>query len=359
MDLKRLKKGEEGFTGQDILVAIFIVTLFLSLIGGIFINLSKTSREIRLMASITDSLTKMCERVDSLTFDQVKDRSNKGDISQLISTDGINRNEDVKYTYVRTTTVEADGKKKQNITLTASYNINGMKDKIEITVSKKALNADSTAGDDEHIGGDDPEEPNPTGNDGEIDPQIFYPFNKPTEMSGYLPIKVVWRDRDAGTKYWVTTDINDKEWYSIEEGAYPLYHKPSTSWNGSYSNSGRVTINNVNYTYFNLTSSSTFYMWFPRLLGTNESQSYAYETTNYQIISNPRGGYNTGILLYPYAFETGGTTIFGNDRGLLQAYQPSSTNPFVSGAGITNQGEYIPTKVKNAIYNYMYKRTMI
>ena len=359
MDFKRFKKGEEGFTGQDILVAIFIVTLFLSLIGGIFINLSKTSREIRLMASITDSLTKMCERVDALTFDQVKERSNKGDISQLISTDGINRNEDVKYTYVRTTTLEADGKKKQNITLTASYNVNGMKDKIEVTVSKKALNVDNTAGDDEHIGDDDPEQPNPTGSDDGIEPQFLNPFNAPNEISGYLPIKVVWRDRDAGTKYWVTTSVNDKEWYSIEEGAYPIYHKPSTSWNGSYINSGSVNINGTYYTYFNLTSSSTFYMWFPRLLGTNENYSYAYDITNYQIINNPKGGYNVGNLLYPYAFETGGTAIFGNSRGLLQAYQPSSTNPFVSGSGITNYGEYIPTTVKNAIYNYMYKRTMI
>ena len=100
MLFKKLRKEENGFTGQDILIAVFMVTIFLSLLGGIFINLSKTSKEIRQIASITDSFTKIAEKVDSMTYDEVDAiDSEGGNISDLIDMEGIVLNPGVDFEF--------------------------------------------------------------------------------------------------------------------------------------------------------------------------------------------------------------------------------------------------------------------
>lgn len=46
-------------------------------------------------------------------------------------------------------------------------------------------------------------------------------FNKPELDESYVPIKFIWTEKNEG--YWVKTNEEDKEWYSIEEGIYPTF----------------------------------------------------------------------------------------------------------------------------------------
>lgn len=44
---------------------------------------------------------------------------------------------------------------------------------------------------------------------------------EPDVTGEYIPIKFLWTGNDEG--YWIKTNKEDKEWYSIEEGIYPTY----------------------------------------------------------------------------------------------------------------------------------------
>lgn len=52
-------------------------------------------------------------------------------------------------------------------------------------------------------------------------------YNKPEVDERYIPIKFIWTGKEEG--YWVKTNKDDKEWYSIEEGIYPAFaYNPET-----------------------------------------------------------------------------------------------------------------------------------
>ena len=61
--IQKLKK-DEGFTGQDILIAIFITIAFLSLIVTMLINLSNTSYEINKHTNLGIVLSFLFDKID-------------------------------------------------------------------------------------------------------------------------------------------------------------------------------------------------------------------------------------------------------------------------------------------------------
>ena len=69
--IQKLKK-DEGFTGQDILIAIFITSAFLSLIVTMLINLSNTSYEINKTKQMTELISKMADKIDQMGYSKGK-----------------------------------------------------------------------------------------------------------------------------------------------------------------------------------------------------------------------------------------------------------------------------------------------
>ena len=85
---------------------------------------------------------------------------------------------------------------------------------------------------------------------------------EPEVTDEYVPIKFLWTGDNEG--YWIKTDQEDKEWYSIEEGIYPCFvNNPQIT---------EMTFR-INNDYEVITGwEGKFYIWLPKL-ETEEYQS--------------------------------------------------------------------------------------
>ena len=80
MKIHKLKENT-GFTGQDILIAIFITMLFLSFITTMIINLSNTNYEIEKTRQVTELLSKIADKIDQMGYDELETTVDEKDIS--------------------------------------------------------------------------------------------------------------------------------------------------------------------------------------------------------------------------------------------------------------------------------------
>ena len=64
-------KSEYGFTGQDLLIAMFILVLFLGLMTGVYVNLSNTSYEIKYSTDATEITTNVLEYFSDFYYDEL------------------------------------------------------------------------------------------------------------------------------------------------------------------------------------------------------------------------------------------------------------------------------------------------
>lgn len=89
---------------------------------------------------------------------------------------------------------------------------------------------------------------------------------EPEVTEEYIPIKFLWTGNDNG--YWIKTNEEDKEWYSIEEGIYPTYaYNPQITEmtfriNGNYDSYDVIT-----------DWKDEFYIWIPKLEGEEYNKS--------------------------------------------------------------------------------------
>jgi len=339
MLFKKLRKEEKGFTGQDILIAVFMVTIFLSLLGGIFINLSKTSKEIRQIARTTDAFTKIAERVDSMTYDEVDAINDEsGEINKLINIDGIDIGSGIDFEFRKSKSNDEE-RTTLIIEIIGTYTIADKVNNMQITLKKVAY----TGGEGTGNPGDDP------GTGGDILPsgssycELTYPFNKPEEISGYKPVKRIWDlDYNYATSYWVACDIDDPEWYSVEEGNFPIYVKNNAT-------TSRATINGKKKTKYYPTSRNTFYVWIPRISGNIDNYSFAYETLNNAIEPLAPGGYKIGNDLGQYS-RYNNQNVFENNRGFLQGFSFTTDRPFEdNNLGGRQRGDHLPANLINLI----------
>lgn len=81
---------------------------------------------------------------------------------------------------------------------------------------------------------------------------------EPEVTEEYVPIKFLWTGDNEG--YWIKTEKDDKEWYSIEEGIYPCFvHTPQIT-------QMTFRINGENADYEVITGwEGNFYIWLPKL----------------------------------------------------------------------------------------------
>lgn len=147
--IKRVKekiKKNNGFTGQDILIALFILMLFLSAFTTIMINLSSTTKEIDDMKKITEKITKIADKVDAMKFEDVGIKIEDEEITKLIGNDGNTGAKNLKVFY----TVEGDEESK-TITLKvkkvkSDKNI-PEENVFEMKLSKQVVTIESDTGD--------------------------------------------------------------------------------------------------------------------------------------------------------------------------------------------------------------------
>lgn len=300
--LLRKIKENKGFTGQDILIAIFLTISFLSLISAMMINLSNTTYEIEKTRQITDALTQLADQVDKMSFDSLDDTDEEKPINEMDGLSDYENPQNINITY----TVSTEGNtpiQTKSITLIAQYSNKIASNKVNLTL-KKQKNVDDTGtpnpdtgtdtGTDTGSGsGSNPSTPstNPSGT------VYQYPYNPPITGGTYdgeeiTPVKFIWTNVAKRKGYWVTTTEDDKEWYSYEAGILPLYIKSDVPVR-----SMRLTLVQKNYQsmYYNVIAQNvnyvTFYAWIPRFGGTQYNYDYVVGTSNNTFTPASTGGY--------------------------------------------------------------------
>lgn len=69
--LKINLKSNQGFTIQDLIVAIVVITLFAGLIGGMYVSIFRLQSETTLDAALTVYAIQILEYIDEIPFNQV------------------------------------------------------------------------------------------------------------------------------------------------------------------------------------------------------------------------------------------------------------------------------------------------
>lgn len=64
-------KSEDGFTMQDLIIAIFIITLFVGIVGSLMFSVYKASKEADLMLRATAYSVQILEDIDKIAYEEV------------------------------------------------------------------------------------------------------------------------------------------------------------------------------------------------------------------------------------------------------------------------------------------------
>ena len=338
--LSKKVKENKGFTGQDILIAIFLTIAFISLISAMMINLSNTTYEIEKTRQITDVLTKMADQVDKMSFDSFANTKEAKPISEISQLANYEIPENVNITY-KVSTEGNTPLKTKSITLIAEYSNKIASNKVDLTL-KKQKEVDDTGSPDPDP---DPEPspsqsttptptptptpsptPTPTPTPKPSGSVYQYPYNPPTNVGTVdgeelIPVKFIWTNVPKREGYWVTTTEDDKEWYSYEAGILPLYIKKSTPVK---SQSLTLVQKNNTTSNYNVIAQNfgniTLYAWVPKFGGSQSSYEYVVGTSNNKYESTSAGGYlKSSTTVSDY--KVNGQNLFAdNKKGTLMKY---------------------------------------
>lgn len=325
--LKKIKENK-GFTGQDILIAIFLAISFMSLISAMMINLSNTTYEIEKTRQITESLTELADQVDKMSFDSFDNTDEEKPITEIQGLSNYETPQNVNITYKVSTEGNTPIQVK-SITLIAQYSNKIASNKVNLTL-KKQKTVDETGTSDPDP---DPEPepsptptPTPTPSTNPSGTVYQYPYNPPITGGTYdgmqiTPVKFVWTNVAKREGYWVTTTEDDKEWYSYEAGIPPLYIKSDVPVRNTSLTIVQKNYQSINYNVIaqNL-NYVTFYAWIPRFGGTQNSYDYVVGTSNYKYTPASTGGYvKSSTSLSEYVINN--QRIFPSGKnGILNVY---------------------------------------
>lgn len=144
--IKQKIKQNNGFTGQDILIALFILMLFLSAFTTIMVNLSSTSKEIEDVKKITEKITQIADKIDALEFDAIENQLEDEEITKLIGEDGNIGSDKLKVFY---TANGDDDLKTINLKVKRLNSKNEIpkENVFEMKLSKQAVTIESDTGD--------------------------------------------------------------------------------------------------------------------------------------------------------------------------------------------------------------------
>ena len=69
--IKKIKNNEKGFTLQDLVAAIFIITIFAGIIGSLMVSAYKMNARIDLTAQMTTYAVQILEDIDKIAYEEV------------------------------------------------------------------------------------------------------------------------------------------------------------------------------------------------------------------------------------------------------------------------------------------------
>lgn len=235
---KRLDvKTEKGFAAQDILVAMFVLVLFLGVMTAVYVNLSNTSYEIKKMTEATKVSTAYMEYLDKLYFYDI-DSSKTSLYINAVSHNG--------FTPEITVTDREDGVKSVEVTI--NYEWKGESYSISNSILKFR--------------------------------EMINPQNSPNfDNCSYTPIKYVYSDSSSLNGYFVKTTADDSDWYNYDNNL----------WAVAVSNPTFITNSDGEEV---LDSYSKIYLWIPRYyINASGDIEFLYKDGFKRIAKNTEAGY--------------------------------------------------------------------
>lgn len=231
-------KNENGFTGQELLISMFILVLFLGIMTTVYVNLSNTSYEIKLAAKATEILTTKLETYEEMYYDQI----NTGTEDSIIEN---------KYTIL--TDVEANEEEK-TIKVSVSYDWKGDTHRIKNSMVKYKEN---------------------------IKPQ-----NSPELKPEYnlTPVKYVYDNTESLEGHWEKTDATDTDWYNYENNRWAVAVEGATFKKDENGNDMII-----------LSTCTNVYVWVPKYYydtTTNEFAYFGYKDTDMVIKVDEKNKYS-------------------------------------------------------------------
>ena len=186
--LKKLK-NEKGFAVQDLLIAMFVLVLFLGIITAVYVNFSNTSYEIKLASKATEIMTGILDEYERAYYDDIQiGKVNKSSIKE----------KKVEFRPIVNVTSNSDTEKK--ISIKVEYTWKGNTEAVENTIIKRK--------------------------------ETIKPQNSPNLGALYnvIPIKFVYDDMQNLTGHWERTNENDTEWYNDQEGKFAVAVSGKITW---------------------------------------------------------------------------------------------------------------------------------
>lgn len=305
-------KNEKGATGADIVVALSIIVLTVSVISMVYINLTNGSKNVNRTAGATRIATNILENIDKMSYEQYNKTLNEfaTDDSKGWSVTGDTNNK----------TVTLDGKKTGSekifdtkipkgykVELTSQCTnagdslpkydlIKKINVKVTFTVSKTEQNVSLY-----------------TSKEREQISEVNKPDMDSLNVSGksYVPIKY-----STTQKAYVVTDEKDADWYNYSNKVWAMVYVDSLSNIDNIKKAGKLKDTQANTT-------GNIYYWIPRFSTDGQALYNAsnYPITNIQITATNDNSKNMSIFSVGTAVVSADTNEFNSNgkKGLWKA----------------------------------------
>lgn len=260
-------KNEKGATGADIVVALSIIVLTVSVISMVYINLTNGSKNVNRTAGATRIATNILENIDKMSYEQYnktfEELTKKTEDAWHISEDKTTVTFDPKKTPETEKIFETKipkGYKVELISQNVYVNslpkydlIKKINVKVTFTVSKTEQNVSLY-----------------TSKEREQLAEVNKPDIDSLNVSGksYVPIKY-----STTQKAYVVTDEKDINWYDYSNKVWAMVYVDSLDNINSIKNAGKLSTAQAN-------STGNIYYWIPRF--STDGQAL-YNTSNYPI----------------------------------------------------------------------------
>ena len=303
-------KNEKGATGADIVVALSIIVLTVSVISMVYINLTNGSKNVNRTAGATRIATNILENIDKMSYEQYnktfEELTKKTEDAWDISKDKTTVTFDPKKTPETEKIFETKIPKGYKVEL-ISQNIYGEGDslpkydlikkinvKVTFTVSKTEQNVSLY-----------------TSKEREQISEVNKPDIDSLNVSGksYVPIKY-----STTQKAYVVTDEKDINWYDYSNKVWAMVYVDSLDNINSIKNAGKLSTAQAN-------STGNIYYWIPRFSTDKQALYNAsnYPITNIQIETNDKSQKMSIFSVGTSEVELEGGESFNGKKGLWKA----------------------------------------
>lgn len=282
-------KSRNGVTGIEITVAIVILTIFVSLISTIFINIYLNSTEAQRNTIATGYATQIAEMIDKMYYVDVEEDILSEKIEEIKIASGYTVTADVE-----NYTPNDDSKDLvKTITITVNYKVGNNEKTIKIEKIKAK--------------------------------EMLITPNKPKLSEGMVPVKYVTTDEISGQGYWEITTEDDSTWYN-----YTNKRWANVMLQDDLIVEGNVKVTNANRKNLvgkKVTTLGSMFVWIPR---------YAYKIPEENYHTSTAGEIDI-IFLYStsdnYIDENGNMSSISNMEGykIHPSFQDGTDNNYANG----------------------------